>query len=174
MRIVASGPDRKVHKRTSLEDRLMRKIERIPEAGCWLFMGAVNERGYGCIGTGSHPRLEPTHRTAYRLFVGPIPDGLFVCHRCDVPNCCNPHHLFVGTPLDNARDMVAKGRNKSDPDAYPGTGVDLRDHRLTSMDKTQIKALRLVGESIQSLAKQFDTTQLVISDICRFHTPLAV
>lgn len=52
----------------------------------------------------------PAHRAAYLLFVGPVPDDLFVCHRCDVRPCVNPSHLFLGTQSDNLRDMVNKGR----------------------------------------------------------------
>lgn len=47
---------------------------------------------------------------SYELYVGPIPDHHFVCHRCDVPACFNPAHLFVGTQIDNVRDCIQKGR----------------------------------------------------------------
>jgi hypothetical protein len=50
------------------------------------------------------------HRVAYELFVGPVPDGMFVCHRCDNPPCCNPAHLFIGTAKDNAVDSSNKER----------------------------------------------------------------
>lgn len=76
--------------------------------GCWLWLGFVRSNGYGqtCIGRGS----ELTHRLSYELFVGDIPDGMFVYHRCDVKRCINPDHLFVGTPKDNSQDRERKGR----------------------------------------------------------------
>ena len=72
-----------------------------PNTGCWLWLGFISPDGYGT-------RL--AHRRAWELARGPIPDGMLVCHRCDVRHCVNPDHLFLGTHLDNMRDMIRKGR----------------------------------------------------------------
>lgn len=80
----------------------------VPEAGCWLFIGGVDCRGYGKIGVGGITTI--ASRASYEKFYGPIPNGLLVCHRCDVPLCINPKHLFLGTQTENLGDMYAKGR----------------------------------------------------------------
>lgn len=75
---------------------------------CWPWTGRVPDR-YGTISIENRPT--PTHRAAYLLCVGDIPDGLFVCHRCDNTLCCNPRHLFLGTHQQNVDDCVTKQRH---------------------------------------------------------------
>ena len=82
----------------------------IPETGCHIWLGTVCKDGYGRISTRERGTDQLVHRLAYKQFVGPIPDSLKVCHRCDVPSCVNPDHLVLGTQKDNLRDMFAKGR----------------------------------------------------------------
>jgi hypothetical protein len=97
---------------TPLAVRFRGKI-RIEPSGCWLWIGATNGKGYGKIQQGRRggiPLL--AHRVSWELHRGPIPDGLMVLHQCDSPPCVNPDHLFLGTGLDNMRDMVAKSRHR--------------------------------------------------------------
>src|SRR3990167_3103684 len=95
----------------SIKERLLNDSIPIPESGCWIWMGAITKTGYGIIVnrfTNRKPKW--THRLSYETFCNPIPKGLHVLHRCDIPSCINPKHLFIGTPLDNQRDCIRKGR----------------------------------------------------------------
>lgn len=81
-------------------------------AGCMIWQRAVLKGpGYGHLGW--RGKAWTAHRLAWTLTYGPIPEGLFVCHKCDVRTCINPEHLFLGTPDDNAKDMVVKGRTNT-------------------------------------------------------------
>lgn len=89
------------------------KVDRRGENECWPWTAATNGR-YGKFavkikGT-RRSKMGYAHRRSWEIENGPIPGGLEICHRCDNPLCCNPKHLFAGSRLENAHDMVAKGR----------------------------------------------------------------
>jgi len=87
-----------------------KRIERIPESGCWVWMGAVHKH-YGHGKYRDHgAKAYFVHRLSWECYKGPIPERMFVLHKCDVSCCVNPDHLFLGTQSDNAKDMWLKGR----------------------------------------------------------------
>jgi hypothetical protein len=92
----------------SPQERFDRYVFPVTESGCWIWMGAVHQSGgHGVFG---HPGGTIAHRYAWAAARGPIPDGLQVCHHCDIACCVNPDHLYVGTQLDNMRDRKVRGR----------------------------------------------------------------
>lgn len=96
--------------------RLLDHVEQ--QGDCWIFTGTRIKSGYGKIAvTRGKPAF--THRVAYAEFVGPIPAGMNVLHRCDTPACVNPKHLFMGTQKDNWLDARKKGRNYPTPQQTP-------------------------------------------------------
>jgi len=97
--------------------RFFKKVGALTRSGCLLWRGGTNQSGYGVFAMRRirHGQLvlrsTPASRAAWELAHGPIPRGMFVCHRCDNPPCVNVSHLFLGTPRDNWNDMISKGRS---------------------------------------------------------------
>ena len=100
-----------------LAERFHEKYERVPESGCWIWTASrMAKGGYGKIVLHQGDQIATgAHRVSWILHNGPIPDGLWVLHQCDVPACVNPEHLFLGTAKDNNRDCAQKGRKAEMP-----------------------------------------------------------
>ena len=81
--------------------------------GCWIWRGGKNKNGQGVVR--HEGRNWVTSRLAWTLVYGPIPNGLWILHRCDDASCINPNHLFLGTARDNSLDMWKKGRHTRRP-----------------------------------------------------------
>lgn len=126
---------------------------------CWLWDAYCDEKGYGRI-TLPDRSVTRTHRIAYMLHHEKSDlGGLHVLHTCDVPKCCNPFHLFLGTNADNVADKVAKDRQARLRGELAGTS------KLTDAIVTAMRVERLTGASIRSLAEKYGTEKSNASDI---------
>lgn len=101
----------------SLLERVAAHVRLNAETGCVEWVGALQDGGYGEMNVNGSPKR--VSRVVYEEIIGPIPDGLFVLHKCDNPPCVHAGHLFLGTPKDNAQDMLRKGRGANQFGPYP-------------------------------------------------------
>lgn len=141
----------------SAAERYEAKVDRSAgPAGChpWLAPG----EDYGRLKVGEHMFM--AHRFGYALYVGPIPPGMQVLHRCDNPPCQNTAHLFLGTNDDNIADKVAKGRQARHTLTR---GMRSGSAKLTDDDVRQIRALYAAGGvSQRALAARYGLSQSAI------------
>jgi len=125
----------------------------VTESGCWLFDGMWQANGYGMLSMGSRGKKKLAHRHAFELEHGPIPAGLFVCHKCDTPACVNPDHLFAGSVQDNNEDRSRKGR-------YLGTW-----NGRCKVTPEQVRAIRADPRSSRRAAPFYGLSRRSIQDI---------
>jgi hypothetical protein len=151
---------RKVAEGNAIE-RFHQKYE-INESGCWMWTGGTRPNGKGV----PYPRhwndcnkSIGAHRFSFELMHGAIPQGMYVCHKCDIPLCVNPDHLFLGSHQDNMQDMVAKKRS------FVGRGENKKGRaKLTNQQADQVKKMEMSQSKIAAL---FGVSQTTIGRIKR-------
>lgn len=146
----------------TVEDKFWARVERGP--GCWLWEGATTTWGYGTIKADGQMRA--AHRLSWEIHNGPIPPGLQVCHRCDVRNCVNPTHLFLGTAKDNAADMNAKGRHGRGWKAVR-RGEHHQAAKLSDAQVIEMRAAIAAGEVHRSIARRFGVSHTYVYKLAR-------
>lgn len=129
---------------------------------CWIWQGAITRYGYGKLNVGA--KSWSAHRLSYTVWVGDIPDGLLVRHKCDVRSCINPEHLEVGTHLDNYEDMVSRGRRSvTKPENAAFTVLD--------WDKVEdIRDLYISGCTQSRIAEKYGVDRATIGYVVRGDT----
>lgn len=154
-----------VYNNVSREELFWKHVDIKGEDDCWEWSGQRRKpkgSGWGNYGCFNYKSVEyKAHRVAYEIVNGEIPEGMFVCHKCDNPPCVNPKHLFLGTNEDNMKDMASKGR----------TGVKLGsnhpNHKLVEKDVPEIRKLLSQGFKISAIAEIYGVSNCPISMIRR-------
>jgi hypothetical protein len=142
----------------NIEYRLLKRLKRT-STGCWEWTGAKNKAGYGKMAV--RGKLEMTHRISFGLFCSQISPGIFVCHRCDNPTCCNPVHLFEGDAKSNMGDMHTKGRNRNPK------GSETHNAKITEEDVVRIRQLWNAGEKREVIAAMYNLDSSCVTRIAR-------
>lgn len=157
----------------TLLDRILDRVVRCPVKGCWEWKGAASHFGHGMVTVrGMKPRVQRVHRVVYGLLCGPIAPGLFVCHKCDNPSCCNPAHLFIGTAADNNRDSKSKGRNARGETCGPSrlSADEVRRIRSEWAGRPKSGARSKPGHGSLAMSERFGVSKPTILRVVRGET----
>lgn len=143
----------------SAADRLAARLVR--KGDCLEWTGKRKATGYGQIQF--EGKNTTTHRMAWAIWKGPIPEGMHVLHKCDNPACCNTDHLFLGTHAENMKDMVTKKRAAcGEVLAAPKRGTGNPMCRISEAD---VAAIRTAEGTNAAIAKRFNVNPATVSNI---------
>jgi hypothetical protein len=136
------------------DTRLRIEADSIPvtESGCWLWLGTVNHRGYGCISV--NDKTHTAHRLAWEAWQGPIAAGAYVLHKCDVRCCVNPRHLFLGDHAENMADMTRKGRS-----------LYGEKNTMSKLDDKTVLLIRSSTESSRVMAQKLGVSKSLVKQV---------
>lgn len=137
----------------------MSRVFPEPNTGCWLWAGGLT-RGHGQLRPQNHDGFQYAHRYSYFIHNGDFDRTKLICHKCDVPSCVNPDHLYVGTHQDNHRDMLERSNPKY------ATGNKIWKTKLNTEKVTDIRKLYSTGiYSMRKLGRLYGVSHGCISDI---------
>ena len=152
----------------TLEERFWSKVDKNGaiqphmDTPCWLWTGAPSQR-YGQFAF--EGQQYAPHRLSWELVNGKMDKDLFACHKCDIPRCVRPDHIFAGTCLENTHDKIAKGRSYYPGAKNPTRGERVNTAKLSEDDIRDIRKRRDNGEELMPIALHYQITRTQVSRI---------
>lgn len=152
--------DRKSY--SSLREAFFAHLTPGEQDECWIWPSCKTKNGYGLF-TFKNKKYY-AHRVSYEIYYGPFDKRMDVLHKCDIPACCNPSHLWTGTAKENADDMISKGRGRHK--SFPG-----ELHHAAKLTEEQVKEIRKLadlGVNQTKIGIIFGVSQTTVTQIkCR-------
>ena len=155
---------RKVDKQGPLPDQTNPHYKGLDQ--CWIWTASKGPKGYGQWF--ANKNFLPAHRASWLIAGNSIPVGMLVLHRCDVPWCVNPEHLFIGTDRDNARDREAKGRGRQPSGDQSGKRLHPES---VARGENNFKA-KITAEIVREIRAKYDSggyTHQALANQCGLH-----
>ncbi len=150
--------------------RFWGKVAKGEPGECWLWQACVDRKGYGLVGF----TVSKMNSIGYRAHViarwletGEWPNGLLTLHTCDTPRCCNPAHLYLGTPARNTQDMMDRKRHRchTQPENIQ-RGEELTQSKLTEAKVLAIRQRYAAGGvTLEELGDEFNVTKVCIHHV---------
>lgn len=145
-----------IYERKPLEVRFWEKVNKngplLIDTKCWEWTGAKKKAGYGFIGL--NYKNYYAHRLAYEFYYKVLPKEQHVLHKCDNPSCVNPEHLFLGSQVDNMKDMNLKNRH--------AVGEKTNINKLTDKEVIEIRNKYSSGIPNKTLCKEYNVSHATI------------
>lgn len=138
----------------TFDERFYERCEPIPVTGCLLWLGNVGHSGHGRISVNG--KTERVHRVSWKIKYGEIPEGMCVLHKCDIPCCINPDHLFLGTQEDNMNDMNSKNR-----------GSCGEKSPIAKLSENDVRKIKNDSRGVTFIARDYGVAPATISSIRR-------
>lgn len=158
--------NQRLHRRTPASERFHVYVSPEPNSGCWLWTGscAVDRYGrptYGRLGVmvGRRQKTFRATQVAWEIYRGPVPPGAWILHKCDLPLCANPQHLFLGDHAANTADKISKDRQAK--------GERTNIAAITATDVETIRDSYVNGQTQAILARKYGIRQTQVSNIVR-------
>ena len=146
------APELHAETRTGATARFMSNVAFGENGDCWLYTGAISTNGYGDVRYRSY--RASSHRIAWELENGPIPEDVQVLHTCDVKRCCNTAHMYLGTRVNNAQDALTRGQLL--------TGERISWAKLTEQQVRDMRALEPGSYTKSHLAHKYGVSKHAI------------